>query len=184
MNTQRRVIGSVFMLAVVGTTLPASAETAVDLGVTAGVVQVVDTTRYAVTPQLRMGLLAESGWGLTLRGAASVVLPQTPRDVIGIHGSLQAGAVHAWETLTLDLSAALAGYRLTACNVRAGACGVVVGLAPGIAAAGDYFFAWEERVGVRLAASAWAYLGDAPVVSGTYSFQAQAGLVVRLTSRR
>ena len=170
--------------ATVALSTTATAQPAVDLGVTAGVVQVVDTTRYAVTPQLRVGLLAESGWGITLRGAASVVLPQTARDVVGIHGSLQAGAVHAWETLTLDLSAALAGYRLTACNVRAGACGVVVGLAPGITAAGDYYFAWDGRVGIRLAASAWAYLGDAPVVSGTFSVQAQAGLVVRLTRVR
>lgn len=169
-----------FLLMVVAAR-PAAAQVAVDASLAAAARQVASTTRYAPTLQLRGSLPVGDGWIATLANALSVTIPIGYRDEVGLHDTLTVGVGRAWPALVFDVRAGASAYRLVACNAGLNVCGRAIGIAPSLAGSLDVYVSswWNGRVGARVAASATAFVGESPVVAGTWALEASAGIVVR-----
>lgn len=164
------LIGAVFVVDA------AIAAPTVDVGAGPVLLHVADSTRVAVEGRARAAL-AEAGVGVSLRGAARIVPPVGRDPVVGIWADVGLGAAYAWPRLSVALDGGIAGYQLTAC--RAPLCGVVAGIAPGATLLATWRPPQWERLWVHVGGSAWALLGDASIVRGSWTVAATVGLNYR-----
>lgn len=157
----------------------ARASPMVTTGIGVSAVQVGVLPALAVTPHAGIALVRD-GWTLSLRD--SLMLMPTSVGGVGVNNALVLSAGYAWPALTATVGASFSQYVMTACSPVL--CGRVVGLAPGLDAAVDWFSTLlSGALGVRAAASVGWYGGASVVLPGGLAVMVTAGPIVRIGGR-
>ena len=150
--------------------------------VTAGVgvsgLQVGAVPALAVTPHAGVAF-ARDGWTVALRDSLSLV---PGSHGVGVNNVVTLAGGYRWPSLTATLGVTLAQYALPACSPVL--CARVMGLAPGVDGAVDWFSPMlAGALGVRAAVSAGWYGGQSAVLPGGPVVTLTAGPIVRFGGR-
>lgn len=165
------VLGAAVMLAAA----EATASPTVTAGAGVSGIQVGTVPALAVTPHLGIGF-AWDGWTVAVRDALSLV-PGGPHG-LGVNNVVAVAGGYRWPSLTATVGLSLAQYALPACSPVL--CARVMGIAPGVDGAIDWFSPMlAGALGVRAAVSVGWYGGQSAVLPGGPVVTVTAGPVLR-----
>jgi hypothetical protein len=162
---------------IAATTEPAQA-VEVNGGVSMGGVVAGIKPRLAVTPHAGVGWRADMGLFL---GAHEMfgILPATDPHGAGVYSQTAADIGYAWDRGNLSLGPSIAVYSMPACNAML--CNRVVGLAPGVHAQANLYFA--DAFGLAIWGGVDWLGGSSLILPESMAAMVFAGPVLRLRTK-